>query len=475
MKKLLLSASMLMLAGASAFAVTDGQTYESVDGINCENLWVLDRFHAEEAYMGNPIANKDARTATADGTTVYVGVSGVGGETVATIEKFDLKTGAYLGSLALTKGGEAFIGKLAVNQVGFDEYGHFYVATFNPNSKGDGQYEVYTVDLTTGAVTSVGDLLFDGGLGRVDYCDVIGDITGVEAKATLMAVSCAADNLNVFKWVREKGSDEWMGGWTDQATFQAIKAGDTYPNSITGFGAASVVKMVRDGSKSGEMSMFYIDGFTSLPALYGSDGAMIDNISNADLKVTNKETNETTGTVVAPANGTNGIAEGAVNGTNLMIYSEGQYDDPHKCQAIITTVDENMSFESMKPLWTVPANGLGQISDGGTRYHSLFCLPQNDGSALVLTFKCFNGMGVYKITKKKEDSVESNVVAAANITVNGNVIAVSEVAETIEVFNVAGQKVAEARNASEVAAPATGAYIVKAVVAGAPVVKKVIL
>ena len=34
MKKLLLSASMLMLAGASAFAATDGQTYESVDGIN---------------------------------------------------------------------------------------------------------------------------------------------------------------------------------------------------------------------------------------------------------------------------------------------------------------------------------------------------------------------------------------------------------------------------------------------------------
>ena len=158
-----------------------------------------------------------------------------------------------------------------------------------------------------------------------------------------------------------------------------------------------------------------------------------------------------------------------------MIYSEGQYEAPHTCQAIITTVDENMSFESMKPLWTVPANGLGQISDGGTRYHSLFCLPQKDGSALVLTFKCFNGMGVYKITKKGGDSVESNVVAAANITVNGNVIAVSEVAESIEVFNVAGQKVAEARNASEVAAPATGAYIVKAVVAGAPVVKKVIL
>lgn len=470
MKKLLLSASMLMLAGASAFAVTDGQTYESIDGFNCENLWVFDRFHAEEAYMGNPIASKNARTATTDGTTIYVGLSG---ET-ATIEKFDLKTGAYLGSLALTKGGEAFSGTLAVNQVGFDEYGHFYAATFSANSLGDGQYEVYTVDLTTGAVTSVGDLFFDGGLGRIDYCDVIGDITGVEANATVMAVTCAADNMNVFKWVREKGSDEWMGGWTGQATFQAIEAGQTYPNGITGFSTGSVLKIVRDGSKSGNVNMFYIDGFTSAPALYGSDGAMIDNISNADLKKTDKETGVTTGTVPEPALGTNGIAEGSVGKTNLMIYSEGQYDAPHKCQAVITTVDENMSFESMKPLWTVPADGLGQTTDG-VRVHSLFCLPQKDGSALLLTFKCYNGMGVYKITKKGDDSVESNVVAAANITVNGDVIAVSEVAESIEVFNVAGQKVAEARNASEVAAPATGAYIVKAVVAGAPVVKKVIL
>lgn len=470
MKKLLLSASMLMLAGASAFAVTDGQTYESVDGINCENLWVFDRFHAEEAYMGNPIASTNARTATTDGSTIYVGLSG---ET-ASIEKFDLKTGAYLGSLALTKGGEAFKGTLAVNQVGFDEYGHFYAATYNANSNGVGQYEVYTVDLTTGAVTSVGDLFFDGGLGRIDYCDVIGDITGAEANATVMAVTCAGDNMNVFKWVRAKGSDEWMGGWTDQATFQAIKAGDTYPNNITGFSTGSVLKIVRDGSKSGNVNMFYIDGFTSAPALYGSDCAMIDNIGNADLKKTNKETGVTTGTVPEPALGTNGIAEGSVGKTNLMIYSEGQYDAPHKCQAIITTVDENMSFESMKPLWTVPADGLGQTKDG-VRVHSLFCLPQKDGSALLLTFKCYNGMGVYKITKKGDDSVESNVVAAANITVNGNVIAVSEVAESIEVFNVAGQKVAEARNASEVAAPATGAYIVKAVVAGAPVVKKVIL
>ncbi len=468
MKKFLLSASLLMMAGA-AFATTDGATYEEIDGFKCENLWVFDRFHTEADYNASPIANKAARTATTDGNIIYVGLSG---ET-ATIEKFDFKTGAYLGSLAVTKDGEAFAGTLAVNQVGFDEYGHFYAATYSANSDGAGQYNVYTVDLTTGAITSVGDIYFDGNIGRVDYCDVIGDITGVEAKATIMAVASAADNMNVFQWVREQGSDEWMGGWTDQAVAQQIKAGDTYPSSVVGFSNGSVLKMVRDGSKSGEMTMFYIDGFTSEPALYGSDGAMLDNLGNADLIVKDKETGATSGTIPEPALGTNGIAEGTVGDSNLMVYSEGQYDAPHSCQAIVTVVDEDMSFESMKYLWTVPADGFGQTSDSGTRVHALFCLPQEDGSVALLSFKCFNGMGLYKISKA--GGVESNVVAAAKITVNGDVIAVSEQAQSIEVYNIAGQKVAEAHNASQVAAPATGAYIVKAVVAGTPVVKKVIL
>lgn len=475
MKKLLLSASMMMLAGASAFAATDGQTYAPAEGLKCENLWIFDRAHTESEYNANPIASKAARTATTDGTTVYVGLSD--SDNGSTIQKFDLKTGAYLGSIPVTVNGEAInAGINPVNQVGFDEYGHFYVAGVYLNADGAGQYNVFQVDLATGAATSVGDLLFDGGIGRVDYCDVIGDITGAEAKATIMAVSSAADNLNVFQWVREKGSDEWMGGWTDQATFQAVKAGDTYPASITGFYLGSVIKMVRDGSKSGEMSMFYVDGFTSNPALYGSDGAMIDNIGNADLQVVDADTKEVvSGTLPVPSPGTNGIAEGVAEGKNLMVYSYGQYDGSYGCRAIVTAVNSDMEFSSMKYLWTIPADALGSTSDSGTRVHSLTCLPQEDGSTYVLTFKCFNGMGLYKISKADDGSVESNVAAAANITVNGDVIAVSEVAETIEVFNVAGQKVAEARNASEVAAPATGAYIVKAVVAGTPVVKKVIL
>ena len=85
-------------------------------------------------------------------------------------------------------------------------------------------------------------------------------------------------------------------------------------------------------------------------------------------------------------------------------------------------------------------------------------------------------MGLYKIGKNVSGGVNDALANdAAQITVNGNVIAVSAEASEINVYNVAGQVVATAKNATEVVAPAAGVYVVKAVVAGTPVVKKVVL
>ena len=472
MKKILLSASLLMLS-ASAFAVTDGQTYEPKEGLTVENLWVFDRFHTLTEYEANPICNKAARTATTDGKVIYVGLSG----DVATIEKFSVETGEYLGSLALTLNGEAFAGTLAANSVGFDEYGHFYVATYAANSDGAGNYNVYLADLKTGALTSVGELLFDGGTGRVDYCDVIGDLTGKESNATVLAVSSDAANLNVFQWFLAKGTTEWQGGWNG-STYQSVVG--TYPKDQAGFSSASVCKMVRP-SDDGKLGLFYIDGFTTLPALYDNNATLVDSFENVDVIKKDEEGNVVSGTVVEPAIPTNGIAESNVGGKNMIIYSEGQYDGTHTCQAVITTVNDDMEFASMKQLWVVPADGLGQVSDGGVRFHGLdrIELPADANGKtafLLVTFKCFNGLGVYKIAEEGYGSVADNVVsAAATINVNGDVIAVSAPAESIEVYNVAGQKVAQVENASEIAAPVSGLYVVKAVVDGAPVVKKVIV
>ncbi len=472
MKKFLLSASALLMAASSfAAAQTDGQTYATVDGMTCENLWVLDRVHG--GFEASTLADKSVRTATTDGKTIYVGKSLDG-----TIQKFDVKTGEYLGQIQVKKNGEAYVTTLGVNQVGFDEYGHFYVATFSANSAGTGNYEVFLCNLETGELTSVGELGFLGGVGRVDYCDVIGDLTGEKAGCTV-AAACSS-NINIFMWHRAQGADTWEGGWNGLPYQEVV---GTFPKDQTNFSYGSVLKLVRDGSASGELGMFYVDGFTTFPALYGSDGSLMDSFENVDYTTTDKEGNVThEGKTVCPSAGTNGVAEANI-GTNLIVYSEGQYDAPHKCQAIVTSVDESLAFSSMKALWTVPADGMGNTSDSGTRVHCLDRVMLPDDAAgkkamLLVSFKCFNGLSVYKIAQEgynAEGGVAENVVAVATINVNGDVIAVSEVAESIEIFNIAGQKVASVENAAEIAAPANGAFIVKAVVNGNVVVKKVIL
>ena len=470
MKKLLLSASMMMLAGASAFAVTDGQTYPVIDGFKCENLWVLDRIHTEEAFLASPLNITNGPRMIAIGDKIYVGSVPEAG---AILSVFDIKTGNHDKDIALKLNGEAFSGTLVTNLLNVDEYNHVIIGGYMANADGAGALKIYTVNLETGDLTALAELPAAGTQGRVDYIDVIGDVTGAEANATIMAGAGDPGTLDVFQWVLAKGTTDWVGGWTGGSFSEKVLT--TSPASASTFGNGVSVNIVRDGSKSGDMNLFYVDGSATFPALYGNDLAMLDNLQDADLIKKDKDTHEViSGTVPSPSAGPSGVAEFAVADQNFCAWPICQPNDGDEGSlTAITTVNADREFSSTKYLWTVPANGLGTKGGVGRRHRAMATVAQEDGSILFAVLECNNGMGVYKISK--EGSVESNVVAAANITVNGDVIAVSEVAETIEVFNVAGQKVAEARNASEVAAPATGAYIVKAVVAGTPVVKKVIL
>ena len=151
------------------------------------------------------------------------------------------------------------------------------------------------------------------------------------------------------------------------------------------------------------------------------------------------------------------------------------------CNVNVCELGEGMTFEGMKLYWTVPTSGFGTTSDGGNRYHGLNREYVKDGNGNeyvnLISYKCFNGLALYKIGKYAPDAGVEGAIAdgGATIAVNGNVVTVSAEAEEINVYNVAGQVVATAKNATEVAVPAQGAFIVKATVAGAPVVKKVVL
>lgn len=455
--------------------------YEPQKGFTCEELWTFDRMHNNDEYVTSPIATTNARTAVTDGKYVYVSVSG---ET-ATIEKFDALTGEYVGSMPLTLNGQPLSGTLAANQIGFDEYGHLYVASFNPNPDGASGLFLYTCSLETGELTSVGDLPFFGGIGRVDFCDIIGDLTGKHADATIMAAASAHDNLNIFAWTRKQGNINWDGAWPTTLPWQAMT--QTYPKDQTGFSYGSVLKQVRDGSKSGKMGMFIVDGFTTLPALYSKDGTLVSSFEHANIQIKDDTTGEVIQEgVILPSIGTNGATLVNLGGQNFFIYSEGQYDAPHKCQAVVTALDETLSFSSMEHLWLLPEGGLGQTSDTGIRVHSLSCfeLPV-DGNGkhamLMLTFKCFNGMAMFRIAENgyDPDGSTSTVDKVSNNVFfwkEGNNIKVSQQADLIEVYNLTGQKLHSIRNTSEInVSGQKGLYIICAFINGKYISTKMML
>ena len=223
-----------------------------------------------------------------------------------------------------------------------------------------------------------------GGIGRIDYVDVVGDLTGVEARCDIMAASSSqtvkvegqedqtVGGSNVFWWALQKGTTEWVGGFSTGLPYMEMQG--FYPESQTNFGNASTATIVRSAySETDGVQMFYAEGNSTLSTLYGTDGSIIDSFGS----VTDEN-------VVLPNAGTNGLHEMTIGDQNFIVYSEGQYDGAHSCQAIITTVDESYSYSSIKPLWTVPETGLGQTTDGGTRIHCItsVALPEDANGLL---------------------------------------------------------------------------------------------
>ena len=390
MKKFLLSAALALVAFASAFAVTDGQTYEPVNGIKIVNSWILDRFHTPTVFPKAEYCNTRARTAVMNNGVIYIARSEVKaavvapGDTVAqsVIYRLDAKTGAELPALDVTLDGKPYGGLLAVNSIGRDNFGHVWVM---PYSEKKAEVPVYTLNVETGELTLVTTLSKGDKIARTDYYDVIGDITREKAECNIMAAAALA--ATIYRWHADQGAEEFEGGFEGDISLEITSF---FPETVTLWGYAPVVKMCYDPASetpyAGEL--FYIDGFNSVPALYDVTGSLIDSFEAVDK-------------ALYPEAGTNGVAEFSLDGRNFMVYSIAQYSGTgHGCQANIVELGEGMSLVGMTKYWQIPADSLGQTSDGGTRVHS-FNVEYNDAQDVVtlFDFKCYNGMAVYQIGK----------------------------------------------------------------------------
>ncbi|MBP5315699.1 MAG: hypothetical protein J6Y87_07540 [Muribaculaceae bacterium] len=441
MKKVLLFAAAALCA-ASAFAAIDNVEYENQAGLMCKNKWLKslnsDEREGVQDWANLPFANSNyARTALVLGDKIYVAESRPtvveeGGEpktyNYATLHEFDLVSGDLIKSTTLTNDGSPIISPspLSFNQIQVDNFGHVWGCGYTANAH-NAPLRPYVIDLESGAVTYQGECIVpdeeESTAGRVDYLDVVGDITGVEADGILMTAPSNADNIYAYRWRRAQGTDEWVGDCDD---YVSLILEESYPAGQAKWGGATLLTIVDDEDNTGDQ--FYIDDFTTCPVLYNTTGGAVDGFQNC--------------TGLAPKVGCNGVAEFSIAGRPMIAWVHNQYDVSYDadiapaggCVIKVGELGEGMSYEALQSYWVLPKEGLGMTSDGGNRIHNIGTYaitdPNGKEGVLLLTFKCRNGMGVYLVAEEGFEDASVDGVASDNAAV------VSE-----SYYNVLGQKV----------------------------------
>ena len=396
MKKFLLVAALALITAVSVMAKTDGQTYEPVNDLKLVNLWIQDRVHTPDVFPKKDYCNTRARTAVMTNGVIYIARSeakqvvveqATGNDTIqqAVVYRLDAKTGEELTPLDVTLNGQPFGDFLGINSIGVDNFGHVWVGPYSSEKSASTPF--YQLNIETGELTVVATLEKGDRIARIDYWDVMGDITRENAECNIMAPGSQSEL--VYRWHADQGSDTFEGGFEGD-TYLAITA--FYPETVTQWSYAPYVRMclgtTEDDMYMGEL--FYVDGFNSAPILYDVTGSLIDSFESVDSSL-------------FPEAGTNGVAEFNIDGRNFVLYSIAQYSgNGHGCQANICEMGEGMSLGGMTKYWQIPADSLGKISDAGNRVHSFNVeYSQENGEEVVtmLTFKGYNGLAVYKMGK----------------------------------------------------------------------------
>ena len=394
MKKSLLLLIALIAASLSAWAITDGQTYQEVNGIKIVNKWIFDRVHSGTNYTDDAICNQRARTATMDQGIIYVARSEepviIGNDTIAQsiIHRFSAVDGSPLPDLPLTLDGAPYDRFLGIASIGKDSFHHIWVAPMTSTVQ---QYvPVYLVNTETGELTLVVEMDKGDAPQRTDYLDVIGDITLEQAECNIMTVSGATADPGFPTLYRMHADQngEWEGGFEGDPYMDVI---NFYPETKTGFSLAPVIKMIEGPDEESRYSgeMFYIDCFDTAPVIYDFSGSVIDSFEDTDP-------------ALWPQSTPNGCMEFKLDGRDFLVYVNADMNgNGHGCQANICELGEGQSLGGMTKYWTIPADSLGKVNDSGLRVHC-FAVEygvDNEGfeEVTLLTFKAYNGMAVYKI------------------------------------------------------------------------------
>ena len=355
-----------------------------------ENNWVVSKV------TDNYAANKPGSTGYVRGMAAKDGIMYFINRETGSIVRVDGATGNMLEPIKIT--GEHLFEvenadgtwssgvTLKFNDIKFDDAGNCLISGMITSV--NQHFMVYEVDLATGAATLIvseklGDNPSYAGIAcRFDAFGVNGDIHG---NACIMAAD-ATGTWNTYRWLIEDGVvgqgemiSIYLDPWFDESL--AINA--------AGFGTAPQIFPQNE-----EGTLFYVDGFNTLPMLFDEGGMLVEDFIKCPYG-TQVENNPGDNTTLSSA--LNGIREFKVGDEYfLLMAATHTVSTPPSAFALYKFADENRLFDSMEPLWFFPNNGLGSASNGcRTAVPSV----EVDGNkATIYLYAADNGYASYTFT-----------------------------------------------------------------------------
>lgn len=447
MKKVLLLAAVAAFA-LPAMAESEGVSYEAKDGYTFENVWMNCQAKGEwSSLVGTALPSADYNaTGVALGDKAYTvcsksfvtnedGTQGLGDNGL--ILEFDYATGKYLGSKQLTVDGAPLYGLLCAHNIDVDDFGNLYLSGYLADTWDDANnvakpLKIYTVDPATGVCTLAASpaLTEDDRSckGRVDYIDVVGDITRQQAGCVIVAApSAPADLKYVYCWKYDQGSDEFYGGLAGDS-YIALEIEDSYPVIEGPWGGCQSIFILPDDEFTG--SLYYIDAFNSLPALYDNEGGMI--ASFADV------TDET----LVPTQGCNGAYEFVLGDDTFFMYPFEQSNaEGPGARARLTRYGSAGDMTTLSHMYDFPSIGMsnnnGANNHGGRRLHCLQSRIVTDAAgkqaAEILSFVCGRGFALFRLAQEGFNSGVNDLI-------------VEDSNAPVEYFNLQGVSVANPEN-----------------------------
>ena len=326
---------------------------------------------------------------------------------------------------------------LPFNDIKFDQAGHCLIGACVSASTACQPFQIYMVDLETGAATElINDVLWDNpGLDsivfRFDAFGVAGDVT---KNGVIMAADATANNWLVYRWLIKDGV---VGEGEQVAILLDPEVDKSLYINAAGFNTAP---QIFPQDEEGEL--FYVDGFNTLPMLfYGNpeDGAILmDDFINVPTGtvVTNNE-----GETCSMNTGHNGLIEFQVGKEYfLLMAATNTAGSPTSAFALYKFKDEDRAFEGMEPLWFFPHNGLGAATNGcRTAVPSVDVI--SDTQAVLYIYANNNGYATYTLTIDPTvvgvENVEAVETDVRKVVENGNIFVIKNGVK----YNILGSEV----------------------------------